>query len=139
MISSRLSLLLAHAVSSGSSSWRIWYQTLFPPQHTLSNVSFRAKAVGRSALFSTNPLPFVPALLTFIAATLPHPDGSLVRPDVLLTLPNPIGSIAVDAKFPLDAFQDLLSVTSSDSTTLKASQSLARKRFKVKLDEDRGQ
>eukprot|EP00520_Triparma_pacifica_P012640 CAMPEP_0118636890 /NCGR_PEP_ID=MMETSP0785-20121206/2868_1 /TAXON_ID=91992 /ORGANISM="Bolidomonas pacifica, Strain CCMP 1866" /LENGTH=384 /DNA_ID=CAMNT_0006528055 /DNA_START=271 /DNA_END=1422 /DNA_ORIENTATION=+ len=66
-------------------------------------------------------------------ASLPHPDGSTVRPDVLLSLPDPIGCIAVDAKYPLNAFQEILAVSSSETVTLRASQSDARKRFKAHL------
>ncbi|GMI29970.1 hypothetical protein TrRE_jg12298, partial [Triparma retinervis] len=63
-------------------------------------------------------------------ASLPHPSGGTVRPDVLLSLPDPIGRIAIDAKYPLDAFQELNAVTSTETTTLRASQTSARKKFK---------
>lgn len=77
----------------------------------------------------TDSLP--PSSYTF-QGSLEHPaDGSLVRPDCLLTLPEPIGTIAVDAKFPLDSFRELLAARSTETTTLRAAQTEARKKFKT--------
>ncbi|GMI38231.1 hypothetical protein TeGR_g3667 [Tetraparma gracilis] len=60
-------------------------------------------------------------------ASLPHPDGKTVRPDCLLTLPSPIDRICVDAKFPLDAYRDLLAAGDPKA------QAEARKRMKTHM------
>jgi DNA recombination protein RmuC len=48
--------------------------------------------------------------------------GSGVRVDCLLKLPNPPGSIAIDAKFPLESYSALRAVTAGDSAALQAAQ-----------------
>ena len=45
-----------------------------------------------------------------------------VRADCVLKLPNPPGSIAIDAKFPLESYQLLRSVASGDAAGLAAAQ-----------------
>src|SRR5262245_39977193 len=44
------------------------------------------------------------------------------RADCLLRLPNPPGSIAIDAKFPLESYRQLRAVTAGDSQALAAAQ-----------------
>src|SRR5215510_12316043 len=44
------------------------------------------------------------------------------RADCLLKLPNPPGSIAIDAKFPLESYRALRAVTAGDSAALQAAQ-----------------
>jgi len=65
--------------------------------------------------------------------TLSHPGGGTVRPDCLLTLPPPIGNLCVDAKFPLTAFEELVSISAADGGTLRAAQADARKKLKTHL------
>ena len=48
--------------------------------------------------------------------------GSGVRADCVLRLPNPPGSIAIDAKFPLESYSALRAVPPGDSAALQAAQ-----------------
>src|SRR5262245_58557201 len=48
--------------------------------------------------------------------------GSGVRVDCLLRLPNPPGSIAIDAKFPLESYTALRAVSAGDTAALQLAQ-----------------
>ena len=48
--------------------------------------------------------------------------GSGVRVDCLLRLPNPPGSIAIDAKFPLESYSALRAAQAGDTAALQAAQ-----------------
>lgn len=51
---------------------------------------------------------------------LQHSLGNGTRVDCLIRLPNPPGPIAIDAKFPLEGFRQLLAATDDQSRTLAA-------------------
>jgi DNA recombination protein RmuC len=62
------------------------------------------------------------------------------RPDCVLHLPSPIGVLAIDSKFPLDAFQQLdrvvnLTDGANDSTTVNGTQNDTAKQARSKIEE----
>ncbi len=56
------------------------------------------------------------------AYTLQHTLSTGVRADCLLKLPNPPGSIAIDAKFPLESYHLLRAVAAGDAPALAIAQ-----------------
>ena len=66
-------------------------------------------------------------------SSLQHPEGNIVRPDCVITMPSPINKICVDAKFPLDAYEELVGINVDSTTSLKVLQKEARKKIKLHL------